>query len=175
MKTAQMMAYTPLSQMRRIADHGIPGGPLSALRAGINELEKSLGPTDPGLAVLYKMTAECCVKACHFSDAENACIELLAIYQGSHGERSAAVADAHCGLSDCYLAWGRSLCLKSNFNDARSTFEKAEKSCVAATNIYNEVFGANNAMARPLKSKMEECVREKLKAASSTKNGLQHK
>ena len=47
-KAAQILAYTPVSQLRNLEKQNVLKGPEAALKAGIKELEKYIGPTDPG-------------------------------------------------------------------------------------------------------------------------------
>jgi hypothetical protein len=165
-KAAQTLAYTPLSQLRTLSLKGIIRGPQTAARRGIKELEKFLGPTDPGLLVLWKLLAEINEKEGSFSEAEDARIKLLLIREDSQGKESAGVADARADLADCYFKFGKDLSEKKSYRDARVTFEKGMESYTIAISLYERLFGTSCPKIPPLKQKLEECRKAKLEVPS---------
>lgn len=166
-KAAQILAYTPVSQLNHLMKENVLKGPETALKAGIKELEKYIGPTDPGLIKLYEALAKTYERQQHFAEAEDARIKLVSIREDSQGQDSVGVADARVDLANLYMDWGKDVASKDAHEDAQRTFAEAKESYETAIKIYGDLFGSGYAKIEPIKKSLAECV--KLEQESSQK------
>jgi len=169
-KAAQILAYTPVSQLRNLEKQNVLKGPETALKAGIKELEKYIGPTDPGLIVLYQSLAETYEKQRHFAEAEDARIKLVSIREDSQGQESLGVADARVDLANLYMEWGKDVASKNAFDDAQRTYAEAKESYETAIKVYQELLGANCDKIPPIKKSLTECKLAEVEAAAKAKS-----
>lgn len=158
-KAAQILGYTPRSQLQNLRNQNVLKGPEVTLKAGIKELEKYIGPTDPGLIVLYESLAETYEKQGQFAEAEDARIKLVSIREDSQGQESLGVADARVALANLYVAWGRNVAEKGNKEDAQRTFIEAKDSYETAIKLYNDLMGANYEKIAPTKELLNTCLK----------------
>ncbi len=168
-KAAQILAYTPVSQLENLQKQNVLKGPETALKAGIKELEKYIGPTDPGLIVLYQTLAKTYEKQRHFAEAEDARIKLVSIREDSQGQDSIGVADARVDLANLYLEWGKDVASKSAYDDAQRTFAEAKESYETAIKIYQELIGASCPKIPAIKKSLEECKALEAEAGKKAK------
>ncbi len=169
-KAAQILAYTPVSQLRNLQSQNVLKGPETALKAGIKELEKYIGPTDPGLIILYQSLAETYEKQRHFAEAEDARIKLVSIREDSQGQDSIGVADARVDLANLYMEWGKDVASKKAFDDAQRTFAEAKESYETAIKVYQELVGATCPKIAPIKEQLLQCKMLEQQAADSAKS-----
>jgi serine/threonine protein kinase len=169
-KAAQILAYTPVSQLRNLEKQNVLKGPETALKAGIKELEKYIGPTDPGLIVLYQSLAETYERQRHFAEAEDARIKLVSIREDSQGQDSIGVADARVDLANLYMEWGKDVAAKKAYDDAQRTFAEARESYETAVKVYQELVGAACDKIPPIKKSLGECKKLEAEAAENAKS-----
>ncbi|MBY0357752.1 MAG: serine/threonine-protein kinase [Candidatus Obscuribacterales bacterium] len=158
-KSAQFLAYTPRSQLHNLSQQNVLKGPEVVLKAGIKELEKYIGPTDPGLIVLYQSLAETYEKQGQFAEAEDARIKLVSIREDSQGQESIGVADARVDLANLYMEWGKSVAQSGNNEDAQRTFAEAKESYETAIKLYKELMGNDYAKIKPTQTKLDQCLK----------------
>ena len=168
-KAAQILAYTPVSQLENLQKSNVLKGPETALKAGIKELEKYIGPTDPGLIVLYEALAKTYERQQHFAEAEDARIKLVSIREDSQGQDSVGVANARVDLANLYMDWGKDVAQKKAYDDAQRTFAEAKESYETAIKIYQELFGADYKEIKAIKEKLASCVKLEQEAAEQAK------
>lgn len=168
-KAAQILAYTPVSQLENLESQDVLKGPETALKAGIKELEKYIGPTDPGLIILYRALAKTYEKQRHFAEAEDARIKLVSIREDSQGPESLGVADARVDLANLYMEWGRDVSGKKAYEDAQRTFAEAKESYETAIKIYKELHGANSPKIGTINKSLQECIKLEAEAAEKAK------
>lgn len=166
-KAAQILAYTPVSQLENLQKENVLKGPETALKAGIKELEKYIGPTDPGLIKLYEALAKTYERQLHFAEAEDARIKLVSIREDSQGQDSIGVADARVDLANLYMEWGKDVASKKAYDDAQRTFAEAKESYETAIKIYQELFGADYKKIPDINTRLADCI--KLEAESAEK------
>ncbi len=172
-KAAQILAYTPVSQLRNLEQQNVLKGPETALKAGIKELEKYIGPTDPGLIILYQALAETYEKQRHFAEAEDARIKLVSIREDSQGQDSLGVADARVDLANLYMEWGKDVSSKKAYDDAQRTFAEAKESYETAMKVYQELIGGNCPKLPGIKTSLAECIKLEAEAAQKAKENPQ--
>lgn len=170
-KAAQILAYTPVSQLENLQSQNVLKGPETALKAGIKELEKYIGPTDPGLIILYEALAKTYEKQQHYAEAEDARIKLVSIREDSQGQDSVGVADARVDLANLYMDWGKYVAGKKAYDDAQRTFAEAKESYDTAIKIYKELFGQDYKKIPDIKKKYEECVKLEEEAGKQVQAG----
>ena len=168
-KAAQILAYTPVSQLENLQKENVLKGPETALKAGIKELEKYIGPTDPGLIKLYESLAKTYERQLHFAEAEDARIKLVSIREDSQGQDSIGVADARVDLANLYMEWGKDVASKKAYDDAQRTFAEAKESYETAIKIYQELFGADYKKIPDIKTRLAECIKLEQEAAEKAK------
>lgn len=172
-KAAQILAYTPVSQLRNLKNQNVLKGPETALKAGIKELEKYIGPTDPGLIILYLSLAETYEKQRHFAEAEDARIKLVSIREDSQGQDSIGVADARVDLANLYMEWGKDVADKKAYDDAQRTFAEAKDSYETARKVYQQLLGPSSPKIPPIVKALEECKKLEADAAEKAKSAPQ--
>lgn len=168
-KAAQILAYTPVSQLKNLQSQNITKGPETALKAGIKELEKYVGPTDPGLIVLYESLAETYERQKHFAEAEDARIKLVSIREDSQGPDSIGVANARVNLANLYMLWGKDVAEKKAYEDAQRTYAEAKESYETAIKIYKDLLGGGSKLIPPIQESLKECKELEAEVAEKAK------
>lgn len=169
LKGAQMLAYGTSSQLNNLRDNNVLEGPEKAYKASIKNLEKYLGPTDPGLIPLYQGLAETYEKLQRFAEAEDARIKLVSIREDSQGPESVGVAEARVGLADLYVLWGKSVSAKKQYEEAQRTYTEAKDSYQTSVKLFKDLLGANAKQLVPLEEKLRNCESLEAEAAKLAK------
>lgn len=156
-KCAQVLAYAPLPQLRKLLVAGVTVGPECSLGAQIYELETYTGPADPGLVPLYKLLADTYTQAKEYRSAEDVHVKLVSIAEDSQGPESIGVANARIALADFYKKWGEVLSQTSSLSEAEKLHRQAKESYEIAAKLYQGLLGPSCQQLGAVKKKQTDC------------------
>lgn len=170
-KAAQLLAAAALPKARELLKENVTEGPKALLKAGIKNLEKWIGPTDPGLLDLYTVLAQVFEVEKRHAEAEDARIKCVSIREESQGPESLGVADARVDLANLYLKWGKDVSKqKGAWGDAERTYAEAVDNYQTAIKLYKDLSGSKSEKIPATEALLAECTKLQAEAQAKAKS-----